>query len=133
MQDNTREHIKLFISALRSGKYKKTKWRLRKGDCYCTKGVACEVFRLNTGLGEWRGQLDSESEQDFSLHEEEEFQQDSDIDWPRQVAEWYGIKKTYCETEVKFNDIEKVTIEQLNDEYDLTFHEMADVIQDNFL
>jgi hypothetical protein len=43
------ENVRKFIEALRSGKYKKTKYKLRIGDCFCAYGLACEV----SDLGKW--------------------------------------------------------------------------------
>ena len=40
------ENQKKWISALRSGKYKQGKKKLRVGDSYCCLGVACEVLGI---------------------------------------------------------------------------------------
>jgi hypothetical protein len=37
------------ITALRSGRYQQTKGALRRGDCFCVEGVACDV----SGVGKW--------------------------------------------------------------------------------
>jgi hypothetical protein len=44
-----KENIQKWVDALRSGKYEKCQWRLRRGDRYCALGVVCDV----SGLGEW--------------------------------------------------------------------------------
>lgn len=31
------------------------KWRLRKGDCFCFEGALCELYRRETGRGNWCG------------------------------------------------------------------------------
>lgn len=38
-----------WIAALRSGKYKQGRGRLRDGDAYCCLGVLCDI----SGMGEW--------------------------------------------------------------------------------
>lgn len=43
------ENAKLWVAALRSGKYKQTKYRLRDEKGYCCLGVACQVFKEQTG------------------------------------------------------------------------------------
>jgi len=49
MNDNAEK----WIAALRSGKFKQTRGFLRREDKFCCLGVACEVYRRETGLGEW--------------------------------------------------------------------------------
>lgn len=44
------DNIKKLILALRSGKYKQVRGRLRQGDCFCAEAVALDI----TG-GEWDG------------------------------------------------------------------------------
>jgi hypothetical protein len=50
---------KLWIKALRSGKYKQARSALRvveNGDTgYCCLGVLCEVYRRSTKRGDWEG------------------------------------------------------------------------------
>jgi hypothetical protein len=41
------EHRKLWVEALRSGKYEQTQARLKRGDGFCCLGVACDI----SGLG----------------------------------------------------------------------------------
>lgn len=49
---------KLWIKALRSGKYKQTRGWLKEvdddgKDRYCCLGVLCDLFRINAKSGEW--------------------------------------------------------------------------------
>jgi hypothetical protein len=37
------------VAALRSGRYKQIRGSLKRGDCFCADGVACDI----SGLGEW--------------------------------------------------------------------------------
>ncbi len=47
----------LWIKALESGKYKQGKNRLRTDDKFCCLGVLCDIYRKETGKGEWRGNI----------------------------------------------------------------------------
>lgn len=44
---------RLWLKALRSGKYQQGKNQLRNGDRFCCLGVLCEVYRQDTGKGRW--------------------------------------------------------------------------------
>src|SRR5688572_668760 len=49
-----KEAIRKWVEALRSGEFQQGKDSLRpKPDAFCCLGVACEVFRRETGKGEW--------------------------------------------------------------------------------
>jgi hypothetical protein len=45
------EVYKLWIKALRSGKYKQTDCILRRGDAFCCLGVLCDLARKDGGPG----------------------------------------------------------------------------------
>jgi hypothetical protein len=47
------DNAKKWVAALRSGEFKQTKGRLRDTKGFCCLGVACEVYRRETGNGEW--------------------------------------------------------------------------------
>lgn len=47
------EHRKLWVEALRSGKYRKTVSTLRENDCFCVLGVACDVAIENGVAAYW--------------------------------------------------------------------------------
>lgn len=44
-----------WLEALRSGKYKQGRGRLRQGDEFCCLGVLCDI----SGLGEWIGEVET--------------------------------------------------------------------------
>ena len=46
-----REHRRELAAALRSGKYRQTRGRLRDSKGFCCLGVACEI----SGVGKWNG------------------------------------------------------------------------------
>ena len=43
------ENAKKLVAALRSGRYRQARTKLRKADRYCCLGVACEISKL----GKW--------------------------------------------------------------------------------
>ena len=47
------ENAKKWVAALRSGEFAQGQHFLRKHDNYCCLGVACELYRRETGNGEW--------------------------------------------------------------------------------
>jgi len=79
-----RVHIRAWVKALRSKKYKQAQGGLRRqiedgGFGYCCLGVACEVFRLKTGKGDWGNTVFSSAGQ-----REPNF-------LPKAVQRWLGI------------------------------------------
>jgi hypothetical protein len=77
---------KLWIKALRSGKYEQQQSALRvveDGDVlgYCCLGVLCEVYRRSTGHGKW-------AHSTFSVGGAESMSQ-----LPDPVCEWAGIEE----------------------------------------
>jgi hypothetical protein len=74
------------VAALRSGEFPQGRERLRTEGGFCCLGVACEVYRLNTGKGAWTDDADGyivfATDPDFSAM------------WlPDGVAEYYGIAR----------------------------------------
>jgi hypothetical protein len=45
---------KKWVEALRSGKYAQARNILRDDDTFCCLGVLCEVYREETGAGQWQ-------------------------------------------------------------------------------
>lgn len=69
---------KMFIAALRSGRYRQIQGQLRNNEGMCCLGVACEVKRLRTGRGKFfDGQFLDGKDVDYKIP-------------PRAVAEYYG-------------------------------------------
>lgn len=64
-------NIRKWVKALRSGKYKQAKKKLRDGDRFCCLGVACDI----SGLADWEGET--------YLGE--------DLSLPIGVMEWLGV------------------------------------------
>lgn len=42
-----------WVAALRSGEFKQGRKQLRRGDNFCCLGVLCELYRRETGNGDW--------------------------------------------------------------------------------
>lgn len=72
------EARKLWVEALRSGKFAQAKECLRDKHGYCCLGVACELFRVHEGYGEWDGEAFLENTGDM----------------PEDVRVWLGLRST---------------------------------------
>ena len=72
-------------------------------------------------------------QQDF-VTSNNELAWDNDIEWPNAVAKWYGFKRSFKVKLPEYGDDKfKGEIEYLNDDLDLSFNEIADIIESNFL
>jgi hypothetical protein len=107
--------VKKLIAALRSGKYKQTTGTLREKRGlqmkYCCLGVACDVYRKETGKGKWKrdgGCFDFCVDENLS---------EGDLIMP--VWTWYGLgsqnPKINGETAIVRNDSLKETFDQIAD------------------
>ena len=77
-----KKRMKLLVEALRSGKYKQTGNCLRDEKSYCCLGVACDIYRKETGKGRWRSL--------GSPRELKSFQGSTGY-LPDKVMEWFGF------------------------------------------
>lgn len=57
---------KLWIRALRSGRYSQGKHSLRTNSDYCCLGVLCDLYRKQTGQGKWSDRVFSVTRNDYS-------------------------------------------------------------------
>ena len=73
-------NAKSWVAALRSGEFKQAVGALRKGDAYCCLGVACELYRRETGDGMWK--RDQYKDYRFDTR---------DADLPESVRAWFGL------------------------------------------
>lgn len=48
-----KEMVKKWADALVSGEYKQTFGALKKNGCYCVLGVLCNLYKKETGKGDW--------------------------------------------------------------------------------
>ncbi len=111
------ERVRKWIAALRSGEYPQARRSLRKGDCFCALGVCCDVYRKETGEGEW---------QKWSSYDRDWYFCNADIVLPSQVYFWYG-----------FEDPDpllygKTRVSDLNDHEKMNFNEIADRLEEFF-
>lgn len=87
LTEDQRARMRLLVEALRSGQYKQTTRKLRRdtgtGSRFCCLGVACEIFRQQTGQGEWlqEGYYSPAFMVDYDL---------STTRMPTAVCEWFG-------------------------------------------
>lgn len=101
------EHRKLWVEALRSGRYEHATKQLRNGDAFCCLGVACDI----SGLGEWSGQ-----ETPFYLGDNRML--------PSGVRDWLGVSGRLGGYGLR----NRTYLADLNDD-GTTFSEIADIIE----
>lgn len=109
---------KLWVQALRSGEYQQGVAFLKRNNRYCCLGVACEVYQKHVGdLGISLGTTDADptSFDNEMCH------------LPEKVCEWLGLN--YCGVfqagpDARYNDLE-----ELNDNAELSFDQIADTIE----
>lgn len=84
------ENVKLWLEALRSGEYDQTRGRLHlENDGYCCLGVACEVYRKETGQGEWS------YAHGIGWFQPGPDRQAGSAHLPKEVREWLGMTTDY--------------------------------------
>lgn len=73
-----------WADALESGEYQQTQQQLRDGrkNAFCCLGVACEVYRKETGVGRWS------ADGVFRIGTDDGY----DLGLPPTVAEWFGLE-----------------------------------------
>lgn len=115
---------KAWVAALRSGKYRQGKKRLRvagetrKQDSFCCLGVLCDVYRTETGKGRWRlGAFEAEADAGSAMVT------------PDTVMAWAGLGS--CNPEVLSQDpsTHGTALAEFNDRHGKTFAEIADLIE----
>lgn len=81
----------LIVAALRSGEFYQAHGALKRGNSYCCLGVMCEIFRRETGKGEWITR-----EASPLIRESDAFVIDGDLTFPSTlppaVREWLGTE-----------------------------------------
>lgn len=111
------DKMKLLVAALRSGEYMQGRDTLRYGDNFCCLGVACEVYRKETGEGKW------EKDEDYTPFRVGEERQTADL--PLAVRDWFGFSLRNPQTEEE-------TLIRLNDTENQSFAAIADFIEKNW-
>lgn len=129
------ERKQLWLDALRSGRYQQGRGLLKSTEfggqdpSYCCLGVACEVYRQETGDGFW---------QDYAL-EQPAFVPPQGEHWarwsslPTPVAEWYGLDNEDPTVRIVGDGggIESDSLANIND-FGGTFEEIAALIEEQF-
>ena len=115
-----------WITALRSGEYKQTGGRLRKGDCYCCLGVLTDLY-------------DKDIKNDHHEWYEEDGQYGYASDGgiveailPESVMKWADLKE--CNPTVLEERMGQpvTSLAYLNDNEGLDFNQLADIIKKHF-
>ena len=116
-----KKRVQNLVDALRSGKYKQTFGRLRKNDCYCVMGVACNVSQVVNWVNCHSGVMS-----EFYRYD------DCAATLPRSVLKYYGFNIDRSIIPVMKDGKEK-SIASLNDSDELPFSELADLIEETYL
>lgn len=130
------ERKELWTGALRSGDYEQGQEALRvaggeedgSADTYCCLGVACEVYRKETGEGEWVKREDGFWVFRVGGPDDHGYYDQSWSGLPHKVAEWYGVRQS--ELTVDFNDDRRNSLTNLNDNEGQSFEQIADLIDE---
>lgn len=139
-----RERIKLWVDALRSGKFTQGRGRLYRRETYCCLGVACELA-VQAGvpverkvLIDW-DMVDGVNETDTGAGEAvlgDIAFDDHVLDMPPSVATWLGLRATATDPEVLIGEGDEqifVGLITLNDTYEWDFNQIADAIEATWL
>lgn len=123
------ENIKLWVEALRSGKYKQAQKALANEDGHCCLGVACDTFLINTGIGKW---LPAEEER--MAFATPSFDQGTESYMPAEVQEWLGLPNDPPLPFLNEGDMESQEYaSELNDVKECDFNQIADAIEKKYL
>lgn len=120
-----------WIEALRSGKYKQTKEKLKaRGGAMCCLGVLCDIYQKeNPSKKEAKWVYDAGSITPYTCF-------DNGADLPSEVAEWAGLSGSDPTTNEKPNNLlayeKTASFAGLNDTYEYSFKMIADVIERDF-
>ena len=109
-----------WIEALKSGKYKQTKGTLKDEHGYCCLGVLCEIFREETGKGEFVPTLKNSNNK--------RFQADDIIEEgvpPSPVIKWAEMENNNPSITLD----EKPKLLAVANDNGSTFLELADIIE----
>lgn len=117
------EAVQKLLAALRSGEFAQTNSVLRDETGYCCLGVACEVYKRETGDGAWKVGYGNDR---FNVGGHE-----SSYTLPEAVREWLGFSHSDGEFEgsVVLDGRRFATLVELNDAGTVSFAQIADVIE----
>lgn len=107
----------LWLEALRSDEYEQTTHALSRDDgCYCCLGVLCEIAKKYGVVSKHY----IEEDKIFMYNDEKQL-------LPDEVVYWAGLpdQNPYC----RYNN-ETTVLTMLNDDYELNFKEIANIIEE---
>lgn len=104
---------KLWVDALRSGKYQQGKKQLRTGEKFCCLGVLCDLYHKETGEGKW---VDNAFWVDRVK---------ADVALPFAVVEWSGCPDANPDVKAGLGIGNLATA----NDYGATFSKIADIIE----
>lgn len=119
---------KLWVDALRSGKYKQGKRRLSIDGNHCCLGVLCEIA---TDLGLCKKEVSAGGKVSCSDPHADTFDDDPSV-LPPSVVKWAGLFDQDPVVEcVPFGQTiySIYPLSELNDKFDLSFNQIADLIE----
>lgn len=105
------------VEALRSGDYEQTRFYLRYDGGFCCIGVMCDVYRKETGNGEWVPDPTGSDLFDFGAEQHQAYA-------PPHI--WAELAPGMSEED---RAVAEVKLNRLNDRTKLGFSEIADVIE----
>jgi len=125
-----KELIKRWIEALRSGEYQQGRLSLRNiSNQFCCLGVLCDIAKDELGL-DWVLKEDGNRYEIDNRH----------TNIPLKIADLIGIDIGYIQIPVDisklypgYRNIKRVTLVELNDFYRLSFNQIADILEQQFL
>lgn len=114
-------NIDLLVAALRSGRYQKTENTLRHENCFCALGVACDVAIANGAAAYW-------DEYEYCVDRVTGEKRHGCL--PECVSKFYGLSPlgNFPSSTGRYPNIST-----MNDLGDLTFSQMADIIEKEFV
>lgn len=116
------ENAKKWVAALRSKEFQQTYNRLRTEAGYCCLGVGCEVYKRETGLGEWVASDGEPGTQTFDKHI---------TGLPVEVVGWLGLCSSNGQYKVESRVTGPTTTSLIldNDTFQKSFKEIADIVE----
>lgn len=111
-----------WVAALRSGEYKQDIGQLRTGTGMCCLGVLCDVRDKEDGIERW-GLVTKPDARSWYMYE------GSEVFPSDYTCEWSGFPDSSTVPGLKDREGGRVHLTALNDDYSLTFSQIADVIE----
>lgn len=115
--------IQKWVKALRSGEYKQTNGTLRDQDGFCCLGVLCEVA-VKEGVI---------APAVINQHDEYVYAETATSVLPEEVWEWAGLEGSSPQSNFTEGAEDGWAYYELNDTVGLTFEEIADILEGQYL